>query len=69
MNKLSQIIYNSSNTSAYERLCKEEIEYIKKYVGLKHKIQFFEMQNCIKYCKLNEDSCDPYFVYLIKKSL
>ena len=45
------------------------IEYLKNRIGIKHKIQFFEMHNCIKYCRLNEDRCDPYFVSLIKKTL
>ena len=69
MDTLLQIATNNSNTSVYKRLCNEEIEYLKKRIGIKHKIQFFEMHNCIKYCQLNEKKCDPCFVSLIKKNL
>lgn len=69
MDKLLQIATNNSNTSLYKQLCNEEIEYLKKQIGIKHKIQFFEMHNCIKYCRSNEDIGDPYFTYLIKKTL
>ena len=43
MDKLLQTSFDFSNKKVYKQRCNEEIEHLRNCMGIKRKIQFFEM--------------------------